>query len=69
MDSFEEASLKLKKLRIAGIFIALAIITMINSCSIVQQRERGARSAIRAAYCRRRNREYSSSSAECKVAQ
>ena len=41
MDSFEEASLKLKKLGIAGIFIVLAIITMINSCSIVQQRERG----------------------------
>ena len=41
MDSFEEASAKLKKLGIAGIFIVLAIITMINSCSIVQQRERG----------------------------
>lgn len=41
MDYFEESSSKLKKLGIAGIFIALAIITMINSCSIVQQRERG----------------------------
>lgn len=67
MDYFEEASSKLKKAGIASICIALAIITMINSCSIVQQRERDARSAICAAYSSRRNREYSSSSAERKI--
>ena len=41
MDYFKEASAKLKKAVIPSICIALAIITMINSCSIVQQRERG----------------------------
>lgn len=41
MDYFEESGGKLKKAGIVSICIALAIITMINSCSIVQQRERG----------------------------
>ena len=40
MDSFEEMGGKLKKVGIAGVLVILALIAMINSCSIVQQRER-----------------------------
>ena len=41
MDYFEESGRNLKKTGIASICITLALIVMINTCSIVQQRERG----------------------------
>lgn len=41
MNYFEKHVKQFKKIGFAGICIILALITMLNSCSIVQQRERG----------------------------